>query len=118
VLPRGALHAVEFRDPSWYVADIFRLLNDHGIALCLHDMPGSATGRERVGSFVYVRFHGADAKYGGAYSEERLRSWADWLNTQRNDGCDVYAYFNNDIGGHAPRDAAKLRRVLEDDHET
>jgi uncharacterized protein YecE (DUF72 family) len=117
-LPRDARHVVEFRDPSWYDREICRMLHQRGVALCLHDMPGSATGRERVGSFVYMRFHGADAKYGGGYSEERLRSWAEWLNAQRDDGCDVYAYFNNDIGGHAPRDAQMLRRVLEDDHET
>jgi uncharacterized protein YecE (DUF72 family) len=76
-------------------------------------MKGSATERARVGPFVYVRFHGATAKYGGAYSEERLRRWAAWLNEQRDGGCDVYAYFNNDVGGHAPRDAAALKRLLE-----
>jgi uncharacterized protein YecE (DUF72 family) len=77
-------------------------------------MRGSATRRERVGSFVYVRFHGATSKYGGGYPEERLRDWGKWLNGQRDQGCDVYAYFNNDIGGHAPRDAVTLRRVLEE----
>jgi uncharacterized protein YecE (DUF72 family) len=25
---------------------------------------------------------------------------------------DVYAYFNNDVGGHAPRDAVRLRERL------
>jgi uncharacterized protein YecE (DUF72 family) len=60
-----------------------------------------------------VRFHGASSKYGGGYSPDRLRRWADWLNAQRADGCDVYAYFNNDVGGHAPRDAAALKRLLE-----
>jgi len=29
------------------------------------------------------------------------------------DGHDVYAFFNNDIGGHAVRNAADLRRYLE-----
>jgi uncharacterized protein YecE (DUF72 family) len=116
-LPRDARHVVEFRDPSWYDREISRMLDQREVALCLHDMPGSATDRQRVGSFVYVRFHGTGAKYGGGYSEERLNGWAGWLNAQRLDGCDVYAYFNNDIGGHAPRDAAVLRRVLEEDHE-
>ena len=40
-------------------------------------------------------------------------SWADWLNAQRRAGRDVYTYFNNDIGGHAPRDAVTLRELLE-----
>jgi uncharacterized protein YecE (DUF72 family) len=113
-LPKGTKHVVEFRDPSWYAPEIRALMERHRVALCLHDMPGSATERERIGPFVYVRFHGATSKYGGGYPEDRLRRWADWLNGQRAAGCDVYAYFNNDVGGHAPRDAVTLRRVLKD----
>jgi len=116
-LPRGARHVVEFREPSWYDAEIRRLMERYRVSLCLHDMPGSATGRDdegRTGAFVYVRFHGATSKYGGGYPETRLRGWADWLNARRGEGCDVYAYFNNDVGGHAPRDALTLRRALEE----
>jgi uncharacterized protein YecE (DUF72 family) len=113
-LPRGTRHVVEFRDSSWYTDAVYARLEQSRVSLCLHDMHGSATGMRRVGPFVYVRFHGAgDAKYGGAYSEGRLRDWAEWLNTQRSQGIDVYAYFNNDVGGHAPRDAVALRRFLE-----
>ena len=113
-LPPKIRQVVEFRDPSWYAADVLELMSRRRVALCLHDMPGSAPPRERVGPFVYVRFHGATAKYAGGYSEDRLRRWADWLNRERASGCDVFAYFNNDVGGHAPRDAATLRRLLED----
>jgi uncharacterized protein YecE (DUF72 family) len=112
VLPRRVRHVIEFRDSTWYAPEILALMDRRGVALCLHDMPGSATARERVGRFVYVRFHGAAVKYGGGYDVDRLRGWADWLNAQRDDGCDVYAYFNNDAGGHAPRDAATLRGLL------
>ena len=113
-LPRGVRHVLEFRETSWYADDVLQLLNRHRVALCLHDMPGSATGRDRVGPFVYVRFHGATGKYGGSYPDDRLRAWADWLTEQRAAGADVYAYFNNDVGGHAPRNAVTLRRFLED----
>ena len=113
-LPRVTRHVVEFREPSWYAPEIRALMERHRVALCLHDMQGSATERARVGPFVYVRFHGATSKYGGGYSADRLRRWAGWLNAQRADGCDVYAYFNNDVGGHAPRDAVTLRRMLEE----
>jgi uncharacterized protein YecE (DUF72 family) len=88
------------------------MLERFRVALCLHDMQGSATGRERVGPFVYVRFHGASGRYGGGHLEDRLQGWADWLDTQRAAGVDVYAYFNNDVSGHAPRDAVTLRRFL------
>src|SRR3954469_21972663 len=78
-LPRGAIrHTVEFREPTWYDEEIRQMLRRYRVALCLHDMPGSATGRDQLGPFVYVRFHGATAKYGGAYTETALRGWADW----------------------------------------
>ena len=90
------------------------MLEDRGVALCLHDMAGTATGRSVVGPFVYVRFHGASGTYSGSYPDDRLDGWADWLHEQRMRGFDVFAYFNNDIGGHAPRNAVTLRRFLEE----
>jgi uncharacterized protein YecE (DUF72 family) len=113
-LPRGVRHVLEFRDPSWYTDDVKALLARHGASLCLHDMHGSATGRERIGPIVYVRFHGASGHYSGRYPDDRLRGWAEWLNEQRAAGADVYAYFNNDVGGHAPRDAVRLRQFVEE----
>ena len=78
-------------------------------------MHGSATGRERVGPFVYVRFHGASGHYGGGYSATRgCAAGPTGSTAQRAAGCDVYAYFNNDIGGHAPRNAVTLRRMMEE----
>lgn len=114
VIPADVLQVVEFRDPSWYTDDVSALLERHQIARCLHDMKGSATGHERVGPFVYVRFHGASGTYTGDYSDARLERWAEWLTAQRRAGVDVYAYFNNDVGGHAPRNAMTLRRLVED----
>ena len=70
--------------------------------------------RPAIGPFVYVRFHGATGKYGGSYPDDRLRSWAEWLAAERRTGADVYAYFNNDVGGHAPRNALTLRGFLEE----
>ena len=113
-LPRDVRHVLEFREPSWYGDGVSALLERYGVARCLHDMKGSATGRERIGPFVYVRFHGASGTYSGGYPTQRLEQWAEWLQEQRHAGCDVFAYFNNDIGGHAPRDAVTLRTCLEE----
>lgn len=112
-LPSGFEHVLEFREPSWYADDVSVLLERYRVGRCLHDMKGSATGMERVGPIAYVRFHGAEGTYTGAYSPERLDRWAGWLNEQRRRGIPIYAYFNNDVGGHAPRDAVTLRRLLE-----
>ena len=104
-------HAIEFRDPSWYDDRALEMLRAHDVALCLHDMPGSASGQIVVGPFVYVRFHGA-TRYGGRYEDARLDAWAAWLQARLDEGLDVFAYFNNDIGGHAPRDAVRLKERL------
>jgi uncharacterized protein YecE (DUF72 family) len=111
-LPRGRRHAVEFRERSWYDPAIFDLLERYRVALCLHDMEGSASERLTVGPFVYVRFHGPQ-KYGGTYPQETLDDWAGWLGGRLRAGVDVYAYFNNDAHGHAPRDAVRLRGLIE-----
>ena len=112
MLPRRRRHAFEFREPSWYNDEVFALLAQYHATLCLHDMEGSASGKRVCGPFAYVRFHGPQ-KYGGTYRDETLDEWAEWLTGRLADGANVYAYFNNDAHGHAPRDAARLRAMIE-----
>jgi uncharacterized protein YecE (DUF72 family) len=112
VLPRRKLQAIEFREPSWYIEPVFELLRKHRVALCLHDMHGSATARIVVGPFIYVRYHFGTQKYGGRYEDARLDDWADWLAARAQEGLRIFAYFNNDTGGHAPRDAVRLRERI------
>lgn len=110
-LPRARRQAVEFREPSWYGPEVLALMRKHRVALCLHDMQGSASGKLTVGPFAYVRFHGTQ-KYSGSYSDAMLEEWAEWLADRLRARVPVYAYFNNDVGGHAPRDAARLRDMI------
>jgi uncharacterized protein YecE (DUF72 family) len=104
--------AIEFRDRRWYGPTTCALLAEAGVALCLHDMAGSDTGPTAVGPFVYVRFHGSGARYGGRYSSQRLSAWARRMSDWAAEGLPVWAYFNNDIGGHAFRDADRLRTMV------
>ena len=102
-------HVIEFRDASWYDDRVFALLERHRVVLCLHDMQGSAPERVVTAPAVYVRFHFGTSKYGGRYEDHRLNDWAEWLAARARDRLSVFAYFNNDTGGHAPRDAVRLR---------
>ncbi len=111
--PAGRRQAIEFRDASWYDPASYAILERRGLALCLHDMVGSASPRQPVGPFVYLRFHGPGPRYSGGYSPQLLTAWADRLAGWADEGLDCYAYFNNDIGGHAVRDAERLRRFVE-----
>jgi uncharacterized protein YecE (DUF72 family) len=117
VLPRTSgrrriRHVMEFRHPSWYVSDTFHLLDEQGIALCLHDKHGSSIAEPVVGPFVYVRFHGTSGMYHGGYSGRQLSTWAHRLAERASDGLPVYAYFNNDPGAVAVENALTVRSIL------
>lgn len=111
LLPPKHAHVMEFRENSWYSQEVLRRLERAGVAMCIHDMSGSASPRRAIGPFLYLRFHGSGARYGGRYSDRQLSDWADWIRSESR-GRPVFAYFNNDVGGHAPRDAARLRELL------
>jgi uncharacterized protein YecE (DUF72 family) len=110
VLPRGRRrHVIEFRDRSWYDAEVFALIDRAGAAVCWHDMPGSELD-ESPGRLAYIRFHGTTRKYGGDYSREVLASWSRRIRRAAASR-PVYAYFNNDIDGAAVRNAETLRAL-------
>ncbi len=111
VLPKGFHHVVEFRDSSWLVEDVFRLMNEHRVAHCIHDMEPLAIPLRVTAQPVYVRFHG-DSKHGGKYNEEALSTWAKRIKNWLADGLTVFAYFNNDIGGYAIQDAKRLKELV------
>jgi uncharacterized protein YecE (DUF72 family) len=107
--PADLRWAVEFRDESWLREDVFGILRNHNAALCLHDLiPDHPLGV--TADWVYLRYHGAGQRYGGCYSARRLSGDAGRIRAWLEAGRDVFAYFNNDAGGYAPRNAAELRR--------
>lgn len=111
--PRRHGWAVEMRDASWLSDEVYRVLERHSAALCIHDILPHHP-RVLTADWTYVRFHGftARSRYGGNYTDGQLGAWAGQIRKWLRDGVDVYAYFNNDLGGHAVRNALKLRELL------
>jgi len=105
--------ALEFRDPSWFSEEVWAVLRRYGAALVIHDML-EAHPREVTADWVYLRFHGTadEMPYGGNYSAQALSGVACRIKRHLAKGRDVYAYFNNDAGGCAVRDALRLRRYV------
>jgi len=112
LLPPEVTNVFEFREPSWYIDEVFALLDRYGTSFCTHDMPGSKSPRIAVGPIAYLRFHGGLSKYYGRYSDETLLEWTDWIMDQRRAGRAVWAYFNNDPEAHAVHDAQTLRSMV------
>ncbi len=114
VAPAGMRWAIEMREPSWLHDDVFEVLRRHGAALCLHDLLADHP-LVRTTDWTYLRFHGAETltqKYWGRYGEQRLEPVAEVVARWLAEGCDVYAYFNNDGGGFAVQDAMWLSQRL------
>jgi len=106
--------AVEFRHPSWNDDAVFDLLERRGAAYCVMSGAGLACILRATSPLVYVRLHGPDSNslYAGAYSPEEIGWWAERIREWEHQGRQVYAYFNNDGGGNAVRDARALRAAL------
>jgi uncharacterized protein YecE (DUF72 family) len=113
-LPSWIRVAVEFRHPSWVDERVFGLLAEHGAAYCVMSGARLPCVLRTTTSWAYVRLHGPDPDhlYGGSYSEQDLRWWADRIGEWRAAGQEVYAYFNNDGHGHAVRNARRLAELL------
>jgi uncharacterized protein YecE (DUF72 family) len=114
VAPSRLRWAIELRESSWLHDDILDVLRRHNAALCIHDLlPGHRW--ERTADWVYLRFHGPEAltkTYTGRYGGRRLWRPAQRLQSWLDEGCDVFAYFNNDHHGAAVEDARWLRERL------
>jgi len=109
VLPHGLRGAFEFRDPSWGIAPVFRLLDAAGAAFVQADRVGPSTPNVVTGGWSYVRLHqGSETEPG--YSRAALERWADRIAAL--DAFEVFVYFNNDTGGAAVRDAITLTELL------
>jgi uncharacterized protein YecE (DUF72 family) len=114
IVPEGLRVAVEFRHASWHREEVFRVLESRGAAYCVTSGARLPCVLRATAPFVYVRLHGPDREhlYAGSYAEEDLRWWAARIGEWAGAGREVFAYFNNDGGGNAVRNAARLRELL------
>ncbi len=110
-LPAGR-HCFEFRHESWFADDVYARLREHGVALVIGDTPQRPfQTHEMTADWTLVRFHWGARGRRGNYSERELATWARRIAQWRR-RVEVFAYFNNDWEGFAPRNARTLARSL------
>ncbi|MCS7312093.1 MAG: DUF72 domain-containing protein [Acidobacteria bacterium] len=113
-LSQSFFHFVEFRHVTWFQA-LGRIIKDLPLHVGIVSVSAPASTHlpeELVVTHetAYVRFHGRTAWYRYDYSDAELRAWADRLRAARlKQG---FAFFNNDVGGSAPRNALRLMDLL------
>jgi uncharacterized protein YecE (DUF72 family) len=113
-VPESIRIAVELRHPSWDDLAVYALLESRRAAYVVMSGAGLPCIPRATTDLVYVRMHGPDpdAMYAGSYSTEELRIWAGRIGQWNTEGRNVWLYFNNDLHGHAVRNARVLRALL------
>jgi uncharacterized protein YecE (DUF72 family) len=110
----GERHAIEFRHPSWFNDEIAERLSRYQVAVCQSDAADWPLWDTVTTDLVYLRLHGHTRTYASAYSSGSLRRWAERIVEWSSSGRTVHVYFDNDAEGAAPRDALRLRQLVED----
>lgn len=108
-LPTVFRPAIEFRHPSWFTDGVLEALDASRAALVHADRPGVRISIPTLGGWAYLRFHRGRSD-GPRYRRSKLASYADAIAEARPRS--LFAYFNNDTDGAAPRDAAAFAGLL------
>jgi uncharacterized protein YecE (DUF72 family) len=105
--------ALEFRHASCFEAPMTDLLRRHQAALVIaHSVRYPVPETIATAPFAYFRFHGPEDMFASSYPGAQLREWSRPMKAFLETGTDVYAYFNNDIGGYAVMNARTLKRLV------
>ncbi|GAB3505064.1 DUF72 domain-containing protein [Spirosoma knui] len=112
-MPSWIRLAVEFRHLSWHTEAIFELLQQYRVAYCMMSGANLPCIYRVTAPVIYIRMHGPESQplYHGSYSDAELSEWAEHIRSWNAIGKDIYVYFNNDIDGHAIRNALTLRSM-------
>jgi uncharacterized protein YecE (DUF72 family) len=111
-LPQDFHYVFEFRHPSWQAEPIFDILAAAHITLCHSHMKEWTAPRILTSDLLYIRLHGATAWFKGAYSEEFLKTLAEFIQTST--AQTAYIFFNNTmIGSTATDNALTLTKMFE-----
>ena len=105
LVPRRLRVAVEFRNDSWYTADVRTILERREAALCWADSPVRRTPAWRTAPWGFVRFHHGLGRPQPCYPRSELERWSERIARTWEPDEDVFAYFNNDPLACALRDA-------------
>jgi uncharacterized protein YecE (DUF72 family) len=106
--------ALEARHDSWFTPESLSLLRRYGIASVIADSGGRFAGSEALtNSIVYLRFHGPGGLYHSQYTADALSAYARKITGWLAEGRQVWAFFNNDIDGHAVHNARELQALIE-----
>jgi uncharacterized protein YecE (DUF72 family) len=103
-LPKKERAAFEFRHESWFGDDVFRLLEEARVALCIAESEKLATPLVATADWGYLRLRRED------YVKKDLAAWAKKVAAQK--WKRAFIYFKHEDTGSGPRFAAQLATFM------
>jgi uncharacterized protein YecE (DUF72 family) len=105
--------AVEFRHIRWITDEVQDLLKETGAIFCNSDSPKFKLTERVTSDTGYIRLHGRMQWYNYEYPKEELKEIAETAKRMGTQNAkDIYIFFNNDVGGFAPKNAQTLMNLL------
>ena len=106
LLPGDRKYTVEFREPSWFDDDVYAVLRERDVPMCVIDQPDFASPIVSTASWGYVRLHRFD------YDAAALSEW--WKTIASQPWSEALVYFKHDEGiGSGPPAVDAFRRVVD-----
>jgi len=116
-LPRNQTFAVEFRHPSWYIAQTKDLLAKYDICWAASEFPGVPREVDLTTDIVFIRLVGQHGRFAAHNREQidvtpQLEKWREWIQSKADHVHSIYIFFNDDYAGHAPASANRLKEIM------
>ncbi len=98
--------AFEFRHPSWLDDEVFALLRERNIALCLADTEKLSTPTVATADYGYLRLRRED------YTTADVEHWADIVGQQSGQWSETFVYFKHEEAGIGPKLARQMMALF------
>jgi len=103
-------NAIEFRNESWFVQEVFEILEKENIIFCCISAPKFNDICKNTAKTVYVRFHGKKQWYKYRYSKDELKLWAEKIINLNPE--EAFIYFNNTYNAYAVENALQMKEIF------
>ncbi len=105
LLPQRWRATVEFRHPSWFAEEVYTLLRQHDVALCVAESEDMTTPLVSTASYGYLRLHRP------AYASDELDRWSKQIKEQSWN--ETFVYFKHDADTAGPALATEFASRMQ-----
>ena len=105
-IPSGSRAAFEFRHASWFDDEVFALLKNKNIALCIADSEKLNTPVVATADYGYLRLRRED------YQAADIARWAEEIKAKGIIWSDAFVYFKHEESGTGPKLAGQMMELL------